>query len=354
MKHLKAIALVAGVLIIGKITLTILPGHINGKDLASVVWVLLLIGFYVLAAYSLRWARPTRSSEVRLITIFGVIISFLAGFLIHDGSLADKTAEFFNLFAGFIFLSTLIQLLWVRQPEVPMYDWITESGKRVPLIWKRNSGDIIARDEEGDLVLANAPEQAEANMKSIVFHFFPFPDTLLKARIDTTFESFPFPIIERYYLPYKTVILGISIVTGTVILVIWNTSGAMSILWGLWLYIMILFGLQIPLQNTVSQGNRLARKGGELAPLAIIAYEQSYQFFSTRRWIRFLTPFSWLPPRLRAKQALFAMGAAYLFFLQQRDKALETYQRILHEFPDDERIPWLLNVIRHIEAESSV
>lgn len=353
MTRIKGIAMMATVLVVGKITLTFLPGNIYGKDTASFIWALLLIGCHFLAVYAVRWARTFSAADAFYIAVGGVTIAFITGFILHQfTNPSDVVLALVGSLCAVYLSNIFIIALWVRLTEVIFSYWTIESGKNIPLVWNQETGAFVARKETGDVLLTHASEFGEAFSKSLVFQFYPMPDSTLKTRIDNAFAHILFPQATEKYLLEKPFLLGFSITTGFMMLALWDSVGAMSIVLSFLLYLLIVFNLNRYLLKVFNRGSQLGRNP-DTAQLAIKAYERSFIFFSTRRWLRFLTPFSLVYPTFQAQKDLSSIGSTYLVTMKQKDKAIQAYQRLITLYPEHIPANWLLKVIQHIESNQS-
>ncbi len=291
MQIFKGVAIIAGVLIPGKLILTFIPGEYTGKDFASLIWMLLVVGCYFLAGYALRVIRPIKRKDISPILFMSIGMALAAGFLIHSWATnADFSFEIIGTLFGALLIRLITSFLLLDRDESQIGIWFVGQEKSIPVFWKPASGQIIGRDGETELPLGQTALLDEAALRMIVFALYRLPDSALKVRIDQAFTDPPYRILKPNMPRWHLIMMGLAACCAVSMLILWLPLGVSGIVPGLLLYMIIWAHTVrwVTRYNTTA----LASRHLKMYTAAITKYERSYEFFTTSNAPQRLYPFT--------------------------------------------------------------
>lgn len=350
----KTVALITGVLLIGKIGLTVLPGHITGRDAASLLWVIALVITPVLALWAARLAGRIDQAQTAKAAVYAVALTFTAGAFIHGW---DSVGDLGRDVGGSLLMTLLIWvgLTYYTLPittDIMFGRWSEPDGTLTKFTWNPHSGRMfVRRPEQADVVLTVEKHPTAALLKSYLFTLHPNPDEALHRRIEQAFQAHPLtvPTVAPKFWP--SFALGVVGVAGLTAVLLWVVLGAMSVIIGLIIYLVLGHVLRRWLLGYSQTGFKALDTTPNPLPTQT-AYDQSHHFFSTKPWLAWLYPLTLIDPVEQAQYDLFNIGVSYMYW-GQRDKAVQMFERAHATYPDYFAADWLLKVIRDIQRGAS-
>ncbi|MCU0465264.1 MAG: hypothetical protein MUF38_11940, partial [Anaerolineae bacterium] len=249
-----------------------------------------------------------------------------------------------------LLLIWVIMISQIKMDEISVRVWKKEDGYTTDIIWKTLSNQLILRQRVGDIVLSDARTMNEAALKAAIFIGYYDLSPNLKSKIDAAFKTYPVPELKksREYI----LLLGISLTTLVVVVLMWSLAGAMSIIFGLLSYFVIFFNVG----KWALRRSKLAlymTTDFERLHLASYIFEESYNFFKSNVWLQILSPFTLVKPKQQMYADLF-LAATTFMYMHQPYESLKRYEQVLEEFPNEPETTWLVNVIKHIGVSPQV